>query len=169
MQLSELAEPNEYNLKTFRYWMAAEPEDDQLVGDDSETWGGKSYDDAPKEEKRKFRKDLAVLKPKVEDSDFFTKFLVSTIIPVYQLAIGKKLMNGKSLKEYSDGAIIKITNNVATLFACVLPTVAIIILYSIHSMATRLGVIAALTAGFSIALMIVTQATRVEIFTATAA
>ena len=166
MQLSELAEPNEYNLKTFRYWMAAEPVEDQLVGDDSETWG---YDDAPKEEKKRILKDLAVIKPKVEDSDFFTKFLVRTIIPVYQQVIGKDFMNGKSLKEYSDDAIIKLTNNVATLFACLLPTVAIVVLYNIHGMATRLGVIAALTAGFSIALMIVTQATRVEIFTATAA
>lgn len=165
MQLSELAEPNEYNLKTFRYWMAAEDEDDQLGGDDSESWGV----DAPKEEERNFRKDLAVLKPKVEDSDFFTKFLVSTIIPAYQRVIGGGFMSGKSLKEYSDASIIKFVNNFATLFACVLPTVAIVVLYNIHGMRTRLGVIAALTAGFSIALMIVTQATRVEIFTATAA
>lgn len=46
---------------------------------------------------------------------------------------------------------------------------SIIVLYFVKSMPTRLGLVAAFTALFSIALAIVTQARRTEVFAATAA
>jgi len=60
---------------------------------------------------------------------------------------------------------------VATIIACLLPTVAITVLSKIHETGQRLGAIAGFTALFAAGLMCLTKAgtSRVEIFTATAA
>jgi hypothetical protein len=51
----------------------------------------------------------------------------------------------------------------------VLPIASIVILYFIKSTLVRLGVIVAFTVLFAVALMLVTQAKRVEVFAATSA
>lgn len=76
-----------------------------------------------------------------------------------------------TLNSYSEGRMLRFTSSVATVIACLLPTLAIAILARMHSAGTILGVIAAFTAVFAIGLMFLTDAgiSRVEIFTATAA
>jgi len=76
-----------------------------------------------------------------------------------------------SLNKYSHHRILLFTSSVATVLACLLPTVAIAVLSSLKSTGELLGVIAAFTAIFAIGLMALTDAStsRVEIFTATAA
>lgn len=58
---------------------------------------------------------------------------------------------------------------VATLLSSLLPVVSIVVLYLVHSMPARLGIIAAFTAGFSVVLSIITSASRIDNFAATAA
>lgn len=76
-----------------------------------------------------------------------------------------------TLNTYSEDRMLRFTSSVATVIACLLPTLAIAILAKLHSTGVLLGVIAAFTAVFAIGLMFLTDAgiSRVEIFTATAA
>ncbi|TGO18461.1 hypothetical protein BPAE_0382g00060 [Botrytis paeoniae] len=75
------------------------------------------------------------------------------------------------LTVYSEARMLRFTSAVATVIACLLPTVAIAVLSSLESTQKLLGVIAAFTAIFAMGLMFLTDAStsRVEIFTATAA
>lgn len=84
---------------------------------------------------------------------------------------GAKRSEPPTLNTYSEDRMLRFTSSVATVIACLLPTMAIAILAKLHSTGVLLGVIAALTAVFAIGLMFLTDAgiSRVEIFTATAA
>jgi hypothetical protein len=77
----------------------------------------------------------------------------------------------KTLNTYSEDRMLRFTSAVATVIACLLPTVAIAVLAKLHTTADLLGVIAVFTAIFAMGLMLLTDAgtSRVEIFTATAA
>jgi hypothetical protein len=65
--------------------------------------------------------------------------------------------------------MLKFTSSITTVVACVLPTLSIGVLATVHGMKHMLLYIGGFTAIFSIGLMILTNASRVEIFTATAA
>ncbi len=67
--------------------------------------------------------------------------------------------------------MLKFTSFVATVVACLLPTLAIVILTRVETTAQKLGLIAGFTALFSIGLIWLTDAgtSRVQIFAATAA
>ena len=58
-------------------------------------------------------------------------------------------------------------NKATTVIACLLPITGVIILYSVHNMGARLGIVAAFMAVFALTLAFVTDANRVDIFTAT--
>ncbi|KAA8568604.1 hypothetical protein EYC84_007619 [Monilinia fructicola] len=75
------------------------------------------------------------------------------------------------LTVYSEARMLRFTSAVATIIACLLPTVAIAVLSSLQSTGELLGVIAAFTTIFAMGLMFLTDAatSRVQIFTATAA
>jgi len=76
-----------------------------------------------------------------------------------------------TLVEYSRRSMIRFTNLVATLVACLLPIVAIAVLAKMHTQPQILGFLALFTAIFAIGIMWLTDsnASRTEIFTATAA
>lgn len=76
-----------------------------------------------------------------------------------------------TLETYSEHRMLQFTSSVATVIACLLPTVAIAVLAKLHSTEELIGLIAVFTAVFAIGLMSLTDAgtSRVEIFTATAA
>lgn len=76
-----------------------------------------------------------------------------------------------TLETYSEDRMLRFTSSVATVIACLLPTVAIAVLAKLHSEGELIGLIAVFTAVFAIGLMFLTDAgtSRVEIFTATAA
>lgn len=76
-----------------------------------------------------------------------------------------------SLVDYSRRSIIRFTNFVATVIACLLPIVAIAVLSKLHTQPKILGFIALFTAIFAVGIMWLTDSStsRTEIFTATAA
>lgn len=73
------------------------------------------------------------------------------------------------IKSYSGHSILKLTTKLTTLFACMLPMVAIGVLSVVDNLSYRLGLIAAFTAIFCVGLMTVAEVTRVQVFTATSA
>jgi hypothetical protein len=76
-----------------------------------------------------------------------------------------------TLDTYSMSGMLRFTSFVATVVACLLPTVAISVLSTVHTTAKLLGYIALFTAIFAMGLMGLTDSgtSRTEIFTATAA
>jgi hypothetical protein len=70
---------------------------------------------------------------------------------------------------YTHKSIAQFTKAFTVLIACTLPVAAIVILYIVENMATRLGIIAILTGLFSISMSLLTMASLQEIFAATAA
>ena len=76
-----------------------------------------------------------------------------------------------ALNTYREGPMLRFTSAVATIVACLLPTVAIAVLAQLNTTAELLGTIAAFTAIFAAGLMMLVDSgtSRVEIFTATAA
>ncbi len=76
-----------------------------------------------------------------------------------------------TLNTYRESRMLRFTSAVATIIACLLPTVAISVLAKLHTTAELLGIIAVFTAVFAAGLMLLVDSgtSRVEIFTATAA
>ena len=70
---------------------------------------------------------------------------------------------------YRDSHFHHIANIVGTLISSLIPIGSIVVLYFVTDMPIRLVIVSLFTAIFSIALSLVTSATRVEIFAATAA
>jgi len=76
-----------------------------------------------------------------------------------------------TINSYREGPMLRFTSFIATVVACLLPTVAIAVLAQLHTMGELLGIIAVFTAVFASGLMMLVDSgtSRVEIFTATAA
>jgi hypothetical protein len=76
-----------------------------------------------------------------------------------------------TINSYREGPMLRFTSFIATIIACLLPTVAIAVLAQLHTIGKLLGIIAVFTAVFAGGLMMLVDSgtSRVEIFTATAA
>ena len=70
---------------------------------------------------------------------------------------------------YRDTYFYRISNILGTLISTLIPIGAIVVLYLVTDMATRLAIVSIFTALFSVTLSLITGARRVEIFAATAA
>ena len=73
------------------------------------------------------------------------------------------------MTNYEDRVITRLASLVATVISSVFPIVGVIILYFVTDLLAKIGIIAGLTALFSLSLALVTDARRGEIFAATAA
>lgn len=76
---------------------------------------------------------------------------------------------GPDIAQYDATTALRYTRYVVTTLASLLPMLCIIVLWSIHSVGWRLGVMAMFTAAFAGILVIFTAAREVEIFASTAA
>ncbi|KAI1168059.1 hypothetical protein F5B18DRAFT_647281 [Nemania serpens] len=114
--------------------------------------------------------------------DRFTALVTYTIIDVYHKLIGRRIHNARQKTTlplnyadhrhtvtYTHRSIARFTQAFTVLIACTLPVAAIVILYIVENMATRLGIIAILTGLFSTSMSLLTTASLQEIFAATAA
>ncbi|KAJ3566914.1 hypothetical protein NPX13_g6961 [Xylaria arbuscula] len=114
--------------------------------------------------------------------DRFTSLVTYTIIDVYHSLIGRHIHKERETNilplnfqdhrhtvTYTHRSIARFTQAFTVLIACTLPIAAIIILYFVHDMPTRLGIIATLTGLFSTSMSMLTTASLQDIFAATAA
>jgi hypothetical protein len=69
--------------------------------------------------------------------------------------------------KFEDQKMYSTISNITTVIACMLPITGVIILYFVHNMGARLGIVAAFMAVFALTLAYATDANRVDIFTAT--
>ena len=116
--------------------------------------------------------DLVALNPLTE-FDPLTMWLVKVFLNTYHKVLGKRRKEASdvtaSLYLYSDEHIRAPVTTLSVVFASVMPVLAITVLYLVHPMGIRLGIIAVFTASFSFAIASMTKSRRVDNFAATAA
>lgn len=71
--------------------------------------------------------------------------------------------------EYKNDRILRVANGLSSILSSLLLVVSILVLHFVTNMLVRLGVIAIFTTMFSFALILVTNARKVEVFAGTTA
>lgn len=124
----------------------------------------------------KYARDLIALSGPSDDIDRATSWLAETVIPFWGSKVipnwekkFKRQRVKRGISRYRQTFLYDTTAVIATMLASLLPVLSIVVLYLVHNMPARLGIIAGFTAGFSIVLSVVTSAERVDNFAATAA
>ncbi|KAK0711965.1 hypothetical protein B0H67DRAFT_304048 [Lasiosphaeris hirsuta] len=190
-QVSALPEPSKINVQTLFKWLTDEKKGGcKVAGSGSSAWGDQNialerqslseifhpliqsifvfWKDPPA------RTDADLVVPRLHHAvDGFTGWVADVWTP---FCFGfreywKKGNKGKDTFEtHSESNMLRFTSAVATVVACLLPTLAISILTTARGMTETLLYIGGFTALFSVGLMaLATETSRVQIFTATAA
>jgi hypothetical protein len=90
-------------------------------------------------------------------------------MPHWYYDVVTRLVKKRGVHSYRESALKTFTGIFATTLSSLLPVASIVVLYVVHSMPARLGIIAGFTTGFSLIVGMITSATRSENFAATAA
>ncbi|KAH7011101.1 hypothetical protein EDB80DRAFT_384078 [Ilyonectria destructans] len=194
-QISALPQPDSDNIECLRQWLGkADGGNYKIRGKGCDAWGDQTqptkeiplskrilpliYSIFHPQEPTRTDLDLVTTQPR-QKVDGLTRWVANEWIPFYHdwRYGGKKGkrdhgdMCQSKLETYSEMKMLRFTSAVATVVACLLPTLAIGVLTTAKGTLQKLGYIAGFTAMFSIGLMWLTDAgtSRVQIFTATAA
>ena len=135
-----------------------------LTGVDADIWGSVHY---PK----KYEADIVTLLPR-KKADMFTKLIIDKgVDKFFDYGMGRFMKPSPThgLIGLEDNNLFRLTYLVTTTLASLLPVASIVILYFIHSMKLRLGIIAIFTVLLSFSLAFFTSAKRAEVFALTAA
>tara|TARA_R110002060_G_scaffold27132_4_gene36857 strand:- start:19 stop:519 length:501 start_codon:yes stop_codon:yes gene_type:complete len=150
-----------------------------LLGLDRDAWDAKS------------ESDLIAINPRATP-DIFSKWFTESFIPRYHQVFGEKFRVcvrrkpvtrdeanveqkelpgniGTGIYHYKESSLESCLGILATVMASLLPICSVVALYLIQSNGLRLGMIAIFSACFSLALAIMTNTRRIEVFAATAA
>ncbi|KAF2973226.1 hypothetical protein GQX73_g343 [Xylaria multiplex] len=102
--------------------------------------------------------------------DRLTSLMTYKIVDVYHNLIGRRIHGAahRQTVTYTHRSIARFTRAFTVFIACILPVVAIVILYIVQNMAMRMGIIVILTGLFSLSMSLLTMASLQEIFSATA-
>lgn len=153
--------PRAYNLETLRSCLRDAKLPDYLLGQDSDIW------DDP------LLRDDLIARDFSKEEDSMTVWIAANLVAPFHQVVGRYLVSpsddSAGLYNYSDGAITKLSSLVATVLSSVLPIAGVIVLYFVKNTLARIGIIAGMTALFSLCLALLTSAKKSEIFAATAA
>lgn len=154
VELIKLGKPNQYNLKFLRNWLSDGRKGDwPILGRDRYTWDNTTS-------------DLVVLQQESAQGRF-AYVLKYKIIPFFYSHLGSDQSGDK---EFSDTKLAVVFELIGGLVASLMPITAILALYFINIELMRLFAIVGFTAGFYLAILLLTSGTRqVEIFMATSA
>jgi len=180
-QLLKMSTISPHNLSFLRNWMerptmGAFP----LLGIDSKSWD------------EEHETDLVSLSTP-QTNDHFSEWFITRLIPFIHRKIGERFKVcklvpslqgdlgfnlcqkttshalGSGLYEYSDKSLHIIIFTITAAIASIIPLASVLLLYIVQSNTSRLGVIVALSVTFSLALALMTNARKIEIFAATSA
>ncbi|EUC43052.1 hypothetical protein COCMIDRAFT_101848 [Bipolaris oryzae ATCC 44560] len=135
-----------------------------LTGDDATIWGSAKYRDTQKP-------DLITLCPREKKDAFSAWAAESTIINLFRCGCTRFMKPSRvhGVVGYEDSTIYRVTYWITSIIASLIPIASIVVLYCVHSMPARLGIIAGFNVLVSICLMALTGARRADIFAITAA
>ncbi|PMD21120.1 hypothetical protein NA56DRAFT_626290 [Hyaloscypha hepaticicola] len=163
VSLAKLEQPRQYDLDFLKSWfrrlgMGSFP----LLGIDRDAWDAKTEN------------DLIAIKPR-SLPDLFSQWFTESLVPRYHHLFGKTFKEplpddvGSGIYHYKESALECILGILVTVVASLLPICSVVALYMIQSNGVRLGMIAIFSACFALALALMTNARRIEVFAATAA
>lgn len=160
-----LPEPSKWDLKDIQHFLATKDMGPlALIGDDASVWGSalnpKSH--CP---------DLVALRGR-HSEDSFSKWVTEKVILKLFLcgcARWKKISRRYGAVGYHDSALLRVTFWITSMLASLLPIASITVLYLAHSMAARLGIIAAFSLMLSLCLIAFTTAKTIDVFAVAAA
>lgn len=148
--------PRSYDLDILRTCLKSTTLPDYLLGLDSTIW-----------EDATLAEDLISLQPSDQDADDrFTRWISTYLVGPFHHLVGRHVKStspdfgDRNLTDYSDRAIVKLSSLIATVVSSVFPIVGVIILFFVKNLLVRIGIIAGLTAVFSLALAVMTHASE---------
>lgn len=134
-----------------------------LDGIDAEVWGSIKKPDA-------YEPDIVALLPRQKEDIFSNLIMGKGMEKWFKWGLDRfrqPSING--LVQYEESTLLHLTSLVSTALASLLPIASIVVLYSVHSMQARLGIIAAFNVLISLCLAFFTTAKRTDIFAVVAA
>ncbi|KAL1643913.1 hypothetical protein SLS58_004588 [Diplodia intermedia] len=158
--------PSEFDRDFIRRFLASKNEglNFALTGADLGVWGSV---DQPKD----CAKDLVALCPR-HDEDRFSKWVTGKGITKFFHLGGARFRKRSPIHGfvgYEESDLLRITYNITTILASVLPIAAIAVLAYVQSMKAKLGIIAAFNVVLSVCLTVLTKAKRTDVFAVAAA
>ncbi|TAQ86463.1 hypothetical protein B7494_g5215 [Chlorociboria aeruginascens] len=167
--LDKISNPTDYDRTVMQKWFERKDLANMpLEGDDSSIWAQpRRIEDGPGVSRH--YKDLIAINERGDDVDDVTVFIAEKIIPMWHGKIASKLHKNRGIKTFREKVFSEFTSIIATILSSLLPVLSIVVLYVVHNMHIRLGIIAAFTAGFALLVSVITSASRVENFAATSA
>lgn len=133
-----------------------------LTGYEAETWAGDKAG------------TYVCLEPPSAKSDPFTKWLLNSVVRVFEYTIGRHIGSGEVVdaqsgdKSYSSNSVNRASNTLTAVLASAVPVLSILALNRIDSVNVRIGVTAAFTTFFALMMGIFSSAKRAEMIAATA-
>lgn len=157
-----LSKPRNRNLKNLQDWMERPTMGNvYLIGLDRHLW---SQGD-----------DMIALENCEQEINNFSEWLLDRLRG-FHYQCGRRFKKPKGTADfnlntvhYSDSKIAKVAGFFGTVLSCLLPVLAIVILYMVNGMSKRLGLVGLFTAIFSACLWFMTDGRLVEIFSGTSA
>ncbi|KAF4303144.1 hypothetical protein GTA08_BOTSDO09333 [Botryosphaeria dothidea] len=165
--------PSMHDLRYIQNYLESSEMDEFLTGKDANVWGSV---DAPDDR----APDLLSLLPR-HNEDFFSRWMTgSAVEKLLRLSQGRRrasttataspsTAHRNNLVGVKDDIVLRCTFVFVTMLASGLPILAIVILYSVKSLTTRLGLIAVFNMLLSLSLATFTSAKRADIFAVSAA
>ncbi|PVH93718.1 hypothetical protein DM02DRAFT_721607 [Periconia macrospinosa] len=135
-----------------------------LCGSDARIWGSAA-------QKTHHSPDLITLRPRPKEDPFSNFAAEKTIDFLFKCGLDRFMKPSPihGVIGYEDTSIFKMTYWITSIVASLVPVLSIVVLYVVHSMKARLGIIACFSVLCSICLIGFTNAKRSEIFAVTAA
>lgn len=157
--LSKFEAPNLADLEALKLWLKRPKMGNcSLIGLDKDVWDTGT--------------DLLTLNPRVQD-DPCSRWLSGSFVRFYHRVLGRRTKRELDLEpglfEYSDKQLLRASDVIGALLSSLLPISSLLALYFVSNLLARLGIVTAFTILFSMTLLLVTTARKVEVFAATAA
>ncbi|OCL00017.1 uncharacterized protein K441DRAFT_627195 [Cenococcum geophilum 1.58] len=119
--------------------------------------------------------DFITLRSQESENDPFTSVLNGFLLDIYHRIWGQQRKHnqseklGRNIRRYNDEHILRVSKVIGATLSSLLPTLVILVLFFVKRMLVRIGLVIVFTAVFSLTLSLLTEARKVEIFSATAA
>ena len=120
-------------------------------------------------------REMVTLAQRQMEQDPFSTWLSTRLVDIYDKVWGNRRKKpitvdpDSGIVEYEDTRLTAISNAVGVMFASLVPTISVLVLYFIKNMLVRIGLLVVFTAVFAAALAVFTKARKIEIFSAIAA
>jgi len=135
-----------------------------LIEKDAHTWGSVL-------DRTSHSVDLVALRPRQQEDPFSGWISKNALVLLLRCGLARIKAPSRihGVVGYNDGTIFKITYWISSILASLIPVLSIVVLYRVHSITNRLGIIAIFNILMSVCLSGFTNAKRSEVFTITTA